>query len=61
MGNPNIPVGISDFKEIRENNNYYIDKSGFITPNRWCSESNIDYQTETIWENIGHEHALLFL
>ena len=31
MGNPNIPVGISDFKEIRENNNYYIDKSGFIS------------------------------
>lgn len=31
MGNLNIPVGISDFKEIRENNNYYIDKSGFIS------------------------------
>ena len=31
MGNPNIPVGISDLKEIRENNNYYIDKSGFIS------------------------------
>ncbi len=29
MGNPNIPVGISDFKEIRENNNYYIDKKRF--------------------------------
>lgn len=27
MGNPNIPVGISDFKEIRENNNYYIIKA----------------------------------
>lgn len=63
MGNPNIPVGISDFKEIRENNNYYIDKSGFISEllTDGGSESNIDYQTETIWENIGHEHALLFL
>lgn len=26
----NIPVGISDFKIIRENDYYYIDKSGLI-------------------------------
>ena len=26
----NIPVGISDFKKIRENDYYYIDKSGLI-------------------------------
>lgn len=26
----NIPVGVSDFAEIRNNNYYYIDKSGLI-------------------------------
>lgn len=26
----NIPVGISDFSEIRRNNYYYIDKTGLI-------------------------------
>ena len=26
----NIPVGISDFREIRENGYYYIDKTGLI-------------------------------
>ena len=25
-----IPVGISDFKKIREKGSYYIDKTGFI-------------------------------
>ena len=31
MSNMNIPVGISDFKRIREENYYYIDKSGLIS------------------------------
>lgn len=26
----NLPVGVSDFAEIRNNNYYYIDKSGLI-------------------------------
>ena len=26
----NIPVGVSDFREIRQNGYYYIDKSGLI-------------------------------
>ena len=26
----NIPVGISDFAEIRKNGYYYVDKSGLI-------------------------------
>lgn len=26
----NIPVGISDFKKIRENGYYYVDKTGLI-------------------------------
>ena len=27
----NIPVGISDFSEIRKNGYYYVDKSGLIS------------------------------
>ena len=27
----NIPVGVSDFEKLRENNYYYIDKTGFIS------------------------------
>ena len=26
----NIPVGVSDFRKIRQNGYYYIDKSGLI-------------------------------
>ena len=31
MKSLNIPVGISDFEKIRENQYYYIDKTGLIT------------------------------
>ena len=30
MSNMNIPVGISEFRRIREEDYYYIDKSGLI-------------------------------
>jgi hypothetical protein len=30
MNSIQIPVGISDFERIRENNYYYIDKSGLL-------------------------------
>ena len=31
MINLNIPVGISDFAQIRQNENYYVDKSGLVS------------------------------
>ena len=31
MVDRNIPVGVSDFEKLRENNYYYIDKTGFIS------------------------------
>ena len=31
MNHLNIPVGVSDFAEIRKNNYYYIDKTGLIS------------------------------
>lgn len=30
MGNIHIPVGTSDFAEIRQENYYFVDKSGLI-------------------------------
>ena len=30
MNKVNIPVGVSDFTEIRQNNYYYVDKSALI-------------------------------
>ena len=30
MTNLNIPVGVSDFSQIRENEYYYVDKTGLI-------------------------------
>ena len=30
MKKMNIPVGVSDFEEIRKNGYYYIDKSGLV-------------------------------
>ena len=30
MNEMNVPVGVSDFEEIRKNGYYYIDKSGLI-------------------------------
>ena len=30
MTNLNIPVGVSDFSQIRENEYYYVDKTMFI-------------------------------
>ena len=31
MINLNIPVGISDFAQIRQNEYYYVDKSGLVS------------------------------
>ena len=31
MTNLNIPVGVSDFSQIRENEYYYVDKTGLIS------------------------------
>ena len=31
MTNLNIPVGVSDFSQIRENGYYYVDKTGLIS------------------------------
>ncbi len=58
----NFPVGISDFKKIRENDYYYIDKSGLIKEllkKRVC-RSYTDHPSETLWKNNGDGYACPF-
>ncbi|MFR5117425.1 MAG: AAA family ATPase [Eubacterium sp.] len=55
----NIPVGISDFKEICKNGYYYVDKTFFdqrITEDN-SDQSYIDHQTASLWKNHGNEYV----
>ena len=59
MNSIQIPIGISDFERIRENNYYYIDKSGLLIDmlKRRNGSGNVDHKTEKIWKNTGDEHV----
>ena len=50
----NIPVGISDFSEIRQNGYYYVDKTGLIA-------ELLNNSVAKVWQNPWHEHAGCFL
>ena len=54
----NIPVGISDFKEICKNGYYYVDKpfDQRITEDN-SDQSYIDHQTASLWKNHGNEYV----
>lgn len=41
MTNLNIPVGVSDFSQIRENGYYYVDKTGLISELLKKSTANV--------------------
>ena len=47
-----IPVGNSNFREIRKENFYYVDKTGFI-----YGESSTDNKTQTFWKNTYDEYV----
>ena len=55
----NIPVGISDFKEICENGYYYVDKTFLIKEllKTTSYQSYIDHQTASLWKNHGNEYV----
>ena len=59
-----LPVGIEDFKEIRQEEFYYIDKTRLIEQflDRWrkVGKGKSFYQTKAIWENFKYEYAALF-
>ncbi len=53
-----LPLGISDFKKIRKEQYYFVDKSllirGFIK--LWCRSYFIS-QAAQVWQNVEHEHV----
>lgn len=58
----NIPVGISDFSEIRQNGYYYVDKTGLIAELLNNSVAKVTLlQGPPLWQNPWHEHAGCFL
>lgn len=53
-----MPIGIEDFKKLRENNFYYVDKSLLIKElldNR--SEVSLFMKAETFWQDIKFKYA----
>ena len=62
----NIPVGVSDFREIRQNGYYYIDKSGLIRELLKNTATKVTlitayHATKTVWKNPWYEYAGKFL
>ena len=54
MTNLNIPVGVSDFSQIRENGTHF----GIIKEKH--SKRHADYSPQTIWKDAGYEYAGTF-
>lgn len=56
--NKKLPVGIEMFRDIREHDFYYIDKTGFIKEllESW-TEVNLVYPSKTLWEKPEHGYA----
>ena len=54
MSNMNIPVGISDFRRIREENYYYIDKSGLYIYSfrKYTCAGYLDHTATALWKDF---------
>lgn len=52
-----LPVGLDDFKKIRKNQFYYVDKTKLIEQllQNW-SEVNLFTQTAPFWKNFEYEY-----
>ena len=63
MTHLNIPVGISDFAEIRQNGYYYVDKTGLIAEvlKAQAVKVTLDYPSKEIRKDIGDEYSGKFL
>lgn len=59
MAKLNISVGISDFSEIRQNQYYYVDKSGLIRQLTDGNRAKVTLITriQDVWKNTWNEHA----
>lgn len=62
MKSLNIPVGVSDFTEIRQNGYYYIDKSGLIKDILETTSTKVTLITRPrqFWKNSCYEYAGCF-
>ena len=63
MTHLNIPVGISDFAEIRQNGYYYVDKTGLIAEVLKAQAVKVTLITPSkeIRKDIGDEYSGKFL
>ena len=54
-----IPVGTSDFTEIRKEGFYYVDKSGMIAELMKTSGTKVtfDHTAAAFWKNAGDVYA----
>ena len=57
MRNLSIPVGVSDFAEIRRNGYYYIGVD-WRTPRCNGNKSDPDYPSPAIWQIAWHEYVI---
>ena len=59
MNKRNIPVGVSDFSEIRQNDYYYVDKSELIRELLKTSIAKVTLipPPPPFWQNTCHEYA----
>ena len=53
-----LPIGIDDFKKLRKEDFYYVDKTGFIGEllNDW-GKVNLFHSSPSLWKDFEHEHA----
>ena len=54
----NIPVGISNFTEIRQNNYYYVDKTNLIYELLQSPGTEVTMIPDAqVWKDTGYEYA----
>ena len=52
-----LPIGIEDFKEIREEGYYYVDKTALIEQVLEKRSKVTLYQAAPLWKIIKHEYV----
>lgn len=55
---PIVSIGNQDFRSIRENHNFYIDKTAFIKE-WWENQDTVTLITRPrlLWQNLEHEYG----
>ena len=61
MNNMKLPVGISDFHKLRQNEYYYVDKTNLIKELLESRIAEVTLITKTLWKDDRHEYVGVFL